>query len=378
MTIDNERKGKPSASYIEAMAACPARWNFARHFPDVSGPDAERGNAVHAWLDAMASGNEPPELPEGWLADAEALHLKAEAVARSWFGDDWWGATGCFSEERTWHPSGEWSGQLDRYYTCSDPSGRGGLILDFKCSWMDQPPAASALQLRAQAVLGAHEWGDERVTVGFVTLKGRVDLCTYEAHHLEAADVEVSRIIADAYSPSAPLVPGERQCKYCPARNACPAVGKEAASLAVQAKQSEQAPGELWTFDRLADILDRAPVVEKFIKEARAEAKARIEAAPEAWAGLGWKLKPGAERRSISDVVAVAERLKDLGAPLDAIHAACSIPVGKVEALARNATKAKGRDLKAVVDEVLAGAVKVTPSAPSLARVPVAIKEAAE
>lgn len=98
---------------------------------------------------------------------------------------------------------------------------------------------------------------------------------------LFAADVEESA--ARTQDPNAPLVPGESQCKWCPARHECPAL--EAKSHALTALEF----GELRTYDpaKLAQALADAPLVESRIKALREFAYAEAERGSPP---PGWKL----------------------------------------------------------------------------------------
>jgi hypothetical protein len=134
--------------------------------------------------------------------------------------------------------------------------------------------------------------------------------------------------------PDAPLIPGEKQCKYCRA-SGCSARGQAAMaaagvafpvltaqkdtylpSTAASTQVAEQDPGTM-TNERLCEILEAAPLMRQMIEQAEAEAQRRMES------GVtipGLKLVNGRGSQVWNlDEEQIAEKLKGMGVPKDAI-----------------------------------------------------------
>lgn len=376
--MNDERKGLPSASAMARIADCPGSLELCKGLESPETEYSKRGTRIHdliAWIsrDMRATEPAPPHMPEE-LEVAEKLHAKAEELGQEYFDDPeafpdggWWERTGRIDETRLWSDSLGMSGKPDRVYDSGD-SVVGLLIVDFKTGWGDVPESADNLQLRALAVLAKEQpkWAMvDNIAVAIVT-PSDTTLCLYGRRDLVQARDEIAGILERARAPGAPLVPGERQCKYCPAFGVCPAVRAQCDEVMVVA-HGQTIPLAEQSNDAIQWLRERAPVIRRLLDDNDAELAKRVEAEPEVWEPRGWVLAPGSERRKVRDVAAVAERVNALGVPWLDIQGRCSIPIGAVEDLLREAGL-RGAELRHAVDSVLAGAVEVTTTKPTLKR----------
>lgn len=102
---------------------------------------------------------------------------------------------------------------------------------------------------------------------------GRVRDCVFPALNLLdfAADVEEAAILTQ--QSNAPLVPGEVQCQFCPARHTCPELEKKQHALVAQ----EFSDVKVYDRQKLSIALDTIPMVEARIKAIREFAYAEAE-----------------------------------------------------------------------------------------------------
>lgn len=128
--------------------------------------------------------------------------------------------------------------------------------------------------------------------------------------------------------PDAPLVPGEKQCRYCRATgcSARAAAGMAAAGVSfpvltpavvdASTQVAEQDAGSM-TNERLVQIIEAAPLMRQMIENAEAEAQRRLEAGQSI---KGLKLVNGRGSQAwVLPEDQTAEKLKGMGIPKDAI-----------------------------------------------------------
>jgi len=98
-------------------------------------------------------------------------------------------------------------------------------------------------------------------------------------------------------------------------------------------------------------------MVKRYVATIEGVAKARAENDPEFQQFFTLKEKKG--KRSISDVGKVFAACETHGVTAEQFTALCSIGLGDVKQLLKDATKAKGKALDKLHDEVLTGAVEI-------------------
>jgi hypothetical protein len=361
------RLGLPSASSTARLAACPRSFQMERGLPDNSNPDSERGTRIHA-----AYAGEPVTLEPEEQDILESIQLMEFAALGQWAAmieakqDEW--AVKEMREWRMWllNSQGDklFSGQADVVHVV----GRDALVLDAKTGRGEVPKADENLQLRALAVLLHEQFpGLQTITVGIIAplVSGQVMLCQYDKGSLEMAKHELLKILSAATSQHAELNAGDH-CKYCKALSVCPAARKEVETFS--ALTIHQTGLSIPDSD-IATLRDKCGPAKKMIAAIEAEAFRRAQADPEAWRRFGYEIKEGAGRRAVDNVVAVSERLHERGAAWQDVAKECTITIGSVEALTRQATGLKGMALKKETDAILDGCVTVKQSKPTLKKI---------
>ena len=92
--MSDERGEWPSASSMEQIALCPGSFMAQRDLDDVSGPEAERGTRIHAWLEG-----EDIQLTDEELDCAKNLEAKRDDLVARVFPK---GKTNVIKEVRLW------------------------------------------------------------------------------------------------------------------------------------------------------------------------------------------------------------------------------------------------------------------------------------
>lgn len=169
-------------------------------------------------------------------------------------------------------------------------------------------------------------------------------------------------IVRDS-KPLAKAVPGETQCRYCKAKANCP----DFHEWSVPAVLDTALPTSL-TPSQAAGIYSRyAPKLALFTKMMEyLETYIRDSLV----AGIdidGYALKPGSDRREITDVVLARRRLKD-HMPGEALDGCTKMSIGALEKAFKACTGLKGRQAESVLNDLLSGTVTIKTSAPSLVR----------
>ena len=140
--------------------------------------------------------------------------------------------------------------------------------------------------------------------------------------------------------PDAPLVPGEKQCRYCRATgcSARAAAGMAAAGVSfpvltpavvdASTQVAEQDAGSM-TNERLVQIIEAAPLMRQMIENAEAEAQRRLEAG-QSIKGLQLVNGRGSQAWKLPEDQ-IAEKLKGMGLPKEAIWATKLITPAQVK-----------------------------------------------
>lgn len=151
---------------------------------------------------------------------------------------------------------------------------------------------------------------------------------------------EVARTIvieaAATDRPDAPLIPGEKQCKYCAHKGACSALATKALQVVtvdpvnLTASAAEKDPTKM-TDDQIVQIMEAAPLMRQLIEGVEKEAQRRLEAGVPI---AGLKLVNGKTSRSWSlTEEQMAEKLIKLGIPKGAVYETKLISPAKAEKL---------------------------------------------
>ena len=355
--MSDERLGLPSASSMERYLLCPGSYAAERGLPETTSDDAEAGNRIHA---VLAGETVTPPLSDDEERTMEACRTQAEQlIAELVPGND-----AIHRERRLWFGN-QWSGKPD--LVAVDCVFADALVIDYKTGRGEVATADGNMQLRALAVLGAEEYKLSLVAVAIVQpLAGPPSVCIYSAGDLKKARKEVLGIIDAIHKPDAPRIPSPKACQYCKAKGTerCPESIAVVESLPMEV--SRDGREIVLTPERLAELLEKLPMVEKVIDAIRGKARRMLEAGETV---PGWTLKPGSERETIADPTTVYNRASAAGVNSEAFMACVSITKTKLKDAVKSATGDKGKALDARLDSILAGCTEEKQAAPSLAKV---------
>ena len=148
------------------------------------------------------------------------------------------------------------------------------------------------------------------------------------------------KMIAEAAAtdaPDAPLVAGDKQCKYCAHAGACSALSQKAlgssgisfANLDVAKQAADKEPTSM-SDQQLREIIEAAPLVRQMIEAAETEAMRRLQAGV-VIEGIKAVRGRGSRGWSVENDDEMAEKLKKMGLPKEVIWTTKLISVAQVE-----------------------------------------------
>jgi hypothetical protein len=142
--------------------------------------------------------------------------------------------------------------------------------------------------------------------------------------------------------------PSEKACQYCPAKVVCPAQQQGFAVMAAQPdlttldKEQIQAVMVSLSVEQIADLLERAPVVEKFIDAVRDHAVQRIRHGESIH---GWQMVPKRATRKWTNEETALQALTDAGLDKSKLVLTEMVTPAVAE-------KLLGKDKKSMVDDL--------------------------
>ena len=352
--MTDPRAGKASCSDLAALAACPGKLAACRDLPDLPAEEwTDSGTRVHAGLHGQ---------PDIELSEDETEMVQTCAAIEAKITTDWIHDHGepvfDVREERFWGFDGRLSGQPDVVNVGADSA----LVMDYKTGRKEVDSADVNLQMRGLAVLVWQAYpAIQTVRVAIIQpwVAGQFTVAEYGILELLQAEDHIQAILDASDAPNAKRVPGP-QCRYCRAQMGCPEFA--AASEAVATLDPVTA---LQGAD-LARVLELLPVIERRCGYIKQHAKALLEADPDCVPG--WRLKEGANKRSITDPQSAFRLLADVLSPGE-FAGACSVAIGKLETAYRKATGLKAKEAKQAFEKALGEQITVKQTAPQLERV---------
>ena len=374
-TYHNPFAHVPSASKLARIMQCPASHKAEMSAGDVPEDtrDADEGQDVHSVLsddlsadDVSASAAQTAEMCErdaqALLADWQQpgdvpLGYKEMRYALLHAGDRYYVAAA--------HPDilGEvvFTGQFDRLYV----QGDRGLLIDFKSLHGKHAAALENPQLMGLAVLVAKRHKLTSLRVALVQpWKGKPTTADYDDDTLSRAKYQLLKWLSREES----ALPEDRQagdhCTYCKARFTCQTF-QSANIEALDVIQPETIAGDSKhqasvIFARMAELsIPQLVHIQKnvrqmmgvFLASHAAVFKQRVEAGEIP----GFTLKEKSGRRKIVSVGTAYERAAAHGVTAEEFAAKCSLSLKGLNEALKDATKAKGKALEAIADEVLHG-----------------------
>ena len=153
-------------------------------------------------------------------------------------------------------------------------------------------------------------------------------------------------------APDAPLIPGEKQCKWCKAKP-CAALADKAlgdarvlfdkvGSVALAQQSADTDPNEL-SDAQITEILEAAPLIRSFLESVEKSAFKRLDSG-ESIPGLKLVRGRGSRKWALPETE-MAEKLKRMGVPKDVIYPQKLISVAQIEK-AKWVKKKKGEEVK--------------------------------
>jgi len=186
--------------------------------------------------------------------------------------------------------------------------------------------ADANLQLRAYLVLVASEFPADAYFGCLIQprVSSRPCIVQYTPADIVKARAEIELIYDACFAPDAPRRPSPQGCEYCTAQAICP----EFKTWAFAVEKSAHLPSAQWSDETWDEFLTKRPIVEKFCKQRLEDAKLIKAANPDRLPG--WNLKPGAEIRTISDLVQAWAALQSHMSAID-FSGACDVSIGALE-----------------------------------------------
>ena len=204
-----------------------------------------------------------------------------------------------------------WRGTAD--YMMVSPDGHHVVVADVKTGLMPVP--ANSTQLLSYTV-GALDLAPDLEHSTSVVIQprstNRVDIAEFTRADLQQFIAKMSILVPLALSPSAPFQAGGH-CLYCHAIANCP-VGSDYIFKQFAGAATVDWKADTLSNERLAAALSAAPLLEKFVEAAKAEATQRLEAGQEI---PGFVLGRRVTQRRWSDTHHFIDAVRDLGLDLD-------------------------------------------------------------
>lgn len=365
------REGLPSASGMERFVNCAGSHQAEQGMPPLPEQAVTRsGTEIH---EALESGDASA------LQEDDATVAKRLAAMEAKALEDW--TLACLpahvvrptrnAEQRLWIRDRKTldliaSAQLDVYYIF----GNGALFLDFKSGFKKATASEKNWQVLTQALTLRHEHPnllEFRGGIAASRLSSNLDLVEYTAEQLDHAELELHHAIWRAKQPNPPRTPGT-WCQYCRANGHC---AEAAAYSSIVLFHLDLKDWSKLSIIEAVAKMDTAQMAHVFVRSKVASiifdnVEARLKNVPAAeLEKAGLNLKPGAEKRSLTDTAKAWELIASLLTEPERL-ACISIAIGKLtKAVAKN-KKIKEDDAKILLEQTLSGLIVTTQNKPSL------------
>ena len=270
-----------AASAAERWFNCPGSMRLCDRIEERPSKYAEEGTRAHEWLQfKLIGGAKPVHEFTAEIEDAVAV-FKEEAKKIP-------GPINMIVEQqasvRGTAAGDDVGGTAD--FGAFNPELRKMWLLDFKFGAGIAVEATNNKQLRSYdlSLMDTYGWNPIEIENVIVQPRAFHPLGPVRRENLLLADLcdfrwDLDEAVARCLEPDAPLIPGEEQCRWCPAKTICPALESRALALAggnftsVQqiTAESLSAVNEL-TPDRIGRILAMKGVLEGWLKAVEEEA----------------------------------------------------------------------------------------------------------
>lgn len=362
MTNSDVRGIYPSASSMERLMLCPGSHKASIGIEEEGSEAAKSGVRIHAVIAGEVNRLDVSD-------DEEAIAVQCELIAMEiingiFANSHEQGLTNVSKEKRLWaYKSGTetplYSGKADLVVTGENTA----IIIDFKTGQGRTEDVTKNIQLRTLAVL-VKEANPETSSINVAIVQPMVNkwpwVASYSEEDLIAAKKQIEEIVEKSKADDAPRIPGETQCKYCPARSKCPEARGMVATVAGMRGMLKEVSAEY-----LAQSLDMCDAADSIIDSIRSEAKRRIETGQKV---PGWTMKPGAIKQIINLPEVLFTRFCEQGGTSEQFMTAVSVAKGKFQDALKEATGCKGAELKSRMENLLTGCTENKQNSPSLTK----------
>lgn len=351
----DERAGLPSASSIERMSLCPASYQMSKVVRDIEEDESwtTSGTRIHDKLEGKKVDLTRDENDVYKACVAGRNQILDKLFPFGWQGD--------VKETRLWMKDGAgkaiFSGKVDHIAEGNNHIA----VIDYKTGRIPVTPPQQNLQLQSYAMLIAEENPSvEKASVVVIQpVAGGVTHHTFTRGELRIVKSKILDILSEANGPNPQIIPGRKQCQYCPAKGQC----KESVAIATSFNGISSVS---YTPDEAGEILERIALSRKAADKIEAYFKAELADNPKAV--TGWRLATGSQRRTITNPERVLEFLKSVNLVED-------IPMSKNTSMSmsdvRRAVKehspdVSDKELNSLLDASLSDALETKRSKPTL------------
>lgn len=337
-----------SPSRLQQLRDCPGSYRMQLGLEEEQSPEAAEGTMLH---DRIARGDFDGLTAEQSELCAACLKFLAEVA-----GGENSGAK-IYHEQRVQVHATDGTllteGTAD--VVIDYPDGRLAVI-DWKFGRNPVREVNRNLQLAAYCV-GAMQKYDRQACHGYIYQPRCYAASDYNFTKPDAILANIGRVIAMAQAPQLVLNADGDACKYCLAKNTCPAFRAKFAALAARPTYDLTNP------QQLAALYEASKRVEKFCRDIKAAMEVYIAEHGEC-CGYRFKEKPG--NRECTDVLGMFDLVRDYITPGEFTQV-CAVSIGKlVDAIVEKlvaAAKASGSKLtkvaaKAQAEQMLAALVQ--------------------
>lgn len=252
-TVEDVRKGLPSASAFGRLALCPGSFMMEKACPDDGNDAAAEGTLLHRYMEYLLLKGDAADEGMGlsWhgflnsrgYEDAELNHEQVELCERALrmldgvkekIREDYPDASFSLvsTEERRflsdWIEGGEYSGQWDALIRVHAECDGFLLVVDWKFGRVEVEPAEANRQLEALVPLADHKAREEGISHSGIyaaiiqpRVAGAASVTFYYGEDIEQATERSLAVAKAAMDPDAPRYCSESACRYCRAKAVC-------------------------------------------------------------------------------------------------------------------------------------------------------------
>ena len=311
-------------SSLARRVLCPGSYRMEAGQPDTAGPDADRGRVLHCLIEECIRaeiGTHDVTAARAAVAALESYDANAIDFCMAHFHPVYAGFKNLdggkvlteYRVDLTGIAPEIGHGTVDLAFVLPN---KFVLVHDFKFGQLPVDPAPRNLQLAAYVLGLAQEFNcPEGKAVLIQPAINHVSEHVYTRAEMGLALTNLRAIVAGCLKPDAPVVPGEKQCRYCRAAAICLPLARRVDALPIK-------PVDQLTPAEMGYALTLVPLVRRRAEALEARALADLASGK---AVPGWCLAPGREIREWAGAdetaarVALEKAAAELGKPPGAV-----------------------------------------------------------